>query len=469
MHILLGKKELRILSSHAYMFKFLLFLCLGAQLFGEYKVEGFSDFYDGEKRYFLISTFLPYNPKIFTDTPEALEICSRYWSNSSPSSLYDFLWIENDPHTWIVQNSEMVKQAIIIYVGTPESDFQKLKYTLECFGYVFLTRWYWVGDNGHALFLKRSYYDATMRTLVYLPANVRQILKPTPSNIEQFFKKAEGKTNDHQFSGIDYIYMINLDERPEKFLVSTGELQLYGINPYRFSAVNGWKLQPRELGAQFLPGTLQDSFLGSYYLEIDGKEYMHTELIQENGTAYFMRGLSKGAIGIILSHLSILQDALDFGYETIWVMEDDVEVVSSPGVLPDLIAELDRIDPNWDIFFTDTDTKNTKGEHVACRALAARPNVEVPPLAHFLQNFYSVSNKLSRTGMRYGAYSMILRRSGIKKILDYYKTYKLFIPYDMDYWLIPDIRMYHPNWDIISHRAGAASDNGDPNYKDKRK
>ncbi|HSW72093.1 MAG TPA: glycosyltransferase family 25 protein [Chlamydiales bacterium] len=451
------------------MFK-LLIICLAAHLYGEYKVEGFSDFYDDEKRYFLISTFLPHNPKIFTDTSEALEICSRYWPSFSRSDLYDFLWLENDPHTWIVQNPEMVKQARIIYIGSLESDFQKLKYTLECFGYVLLTRWYWESGKGHALFLKRNYYDATMRTLVYLPANVRPLPKPAPSNIEQFFKKAEGKSDQHKIKGIDYLYMINLDERPEKFLVSTGELQLYGINPYRFSAVNGWKLPTSilsQLGAQFLPGTLQDAFLGSYYLEIDGKEYMHTELIQENGTAYFMRGLSKGAIGIILSHLSILQDALDLGYETIWVMEDDVEVVKNPTILSDLIEELDHLDPQWDILFTDTDTKNTKGEHVACRALAARPNVEVPPLSHFLQNFYPVSTNLSRTGMRYGAYSMILRRSGIKKILEYYKRYRLFIPYDMDYWLISDIRMYHPNWDIISHRAGAASDNGDPNYKKK--
>ncbi|MFI5334690.1 MAG: hypothetical protein ACHQT8_05960 [Chlamydiales bacterium] len=36
----------------------------------------------------------------------------------------------------------------------------------------------------------------------------------------------------------------------------------------------------------------------------------------------------------MLSHLSILQDAFDSGYETIWVMEDDIEVVRNPTFSP---------------------------------------------------------------------------------------------------------------------------------------
>lgn len=29
----------------------------------------------------------------------------------------------------------------------------------------------------------------------------------------------------------------------------------------------------------------------------------------------------------MLSHLSVLKDALDSGYETIWVMEDDIHII----------------------------------------------------------------------------------------------------------------------------------------------
>jgi GR25 family glycosyltransferase involved in LPS biosynthesis len=55
---------------------------------------------------------------------------------------------------------------------------------------------------------------------------------------------------------IDYIYVINLDERPEKWRATVMELAPYGIVPERFSAVNGWKLSPqkiREMILKFLP------------------------------------------------------------------------------------------------------------------------------------------------------------------------------------------------------------------------
>jgi len=54
--------------------------------------------------------------------------------------------------------------------------------------------------------------------------------------------------------------------------------------------------------------------------------------------------MSRGAIGIILSHLSVLQDAYDAGYETIWVMEDDIELLGNPHSVSDLISELEPFD-----------------------------------------------------------------------------------------------------------------------------
>jgi hypothetical protein len=63
---------------------------------------------------------------------------------------------------------------------------------------------------------------------------------------------------------------------------------------------------------------------------------------------------------------------------------------------------------------------------------------------------------------------MIIRRKAIKKILDYYRTYRIYLPYDMDFWLIPGIQLYCVNKDIISHRAGAPSDNSAPFYLPKK-
>ena len=74
------------------------------------------------------------------------------------------------------------------------------------------------------------------------------------AGIEQYFKKAENKSDIHKMSGIDFIYMINLDRRVEKYERTMNALQPYGIIPYRFSAVHGWKLPYEaidELGIAF--------------------------------------------------------------------------------------------------------------------------------------------------------------------------------------------------------------------------
>lgn len=207
--------------------------------------------------------------------------------------------------------------------------------------------------------------------------------------------------------------------------------------------------------------------MGSVYYKVEEVLYRSNEFIQEDGRPYFSMGLSQGAIGIVLSHLSVLQDAYDSGYRTIWVMEDDVEAVSDPRQIPDLIRHLDALIPDWDLLFTDLDTKDANGKRVPCRSLAARPNFCTEGIDQFLQRFYPVDADFSRIGMRYGAYSMIVRRSAMEKILNYFKSYGIFLPYDMDFWLVPGIKMYTVNRDIVSHAAGSLSDNGLPRYKNK--
>ena len=271
---------------------------------------------------------------------------------------------------------------------------------------------------------------------------------------------------------IDFIYMINLDERPEKFHLSEAQLNQYGIYPYRFSAVNGWKI-PAEafghLGVKIFPPSVQGQFMGSIYKNVNHTPYLSNELIHSSGDAYFILGMSRGSIGIVLSHLSVLYDAYNSNYQTIWVMEDDIETLDDPRQISNLIRTLDQLSPDWDVLFTDIDTKDKKGRRVPCRALAARPNFGMQPLEFYLNRFYPINDELSGCGMRYGAYSMIVRRSGMKKILEHFKNYGVFIPYDMDYWLVPDLKMFTVNWDIVSTRIDAPTDNHQEGYRNSSK
>ena len=53
---------------------------------------------------------------------------------------------------------------------------------------------------------------------------------------------------------------------------------------------------------------------------------------------------------------------------------------------------------------------------------------------------------------------MIIRRSGVKKILDFIKTYQPFNPYDLDFNLAEDIRLYTVIHDIVGNESVAVSD-----------
>ena len=285
------------------------------------------------------------------------------------------------------------------------------------------------------------------------------------AKVEDHFKPALNKPAGLQMKNIDFIYTINLDARPEKFNKCLEQLSPYSIEPYRFSAVNGWELTLEEIndvGVVYEP-KMKTSLMGTSYL-IGGDEEPFHNLINVPGRNYFCHCMSRGAIGIVLSHLSVLQDAYDSGYNTIWVMEDDIQVIQNPHKISKLIKKLDELvgSKEWDVLFTDRDTKNQNGEYVPCKSYAKRPNFTPKDTSKFSKT--KKTGPFIKIGARYGAYSMIVRRSGMRKILNFIKQYKIFLPYDMDFYLPEDIKMYAVSEDVISTEPRAISDNGGPNY-----
>lgn len=299
------------------------------------------------------------------------------------------------------------------------------------------------------------------------------------ASLEPHFKKAENKTEEHAMPGIDFIYMLNLDHRPEKWNHSLQKLIPYGIYPYRFSAINGSELSLEtinDVGVVLKP-TMKVGLWGTFYRlkkeaeepqvegyckanrPFDGPYIWEQERLSQIGRTYFSHCMSRAAIAIVLSHLSILHDAYTSGYETIWVMEDDIAVVRDPREISQLIVKLDQLAPGWDILFTDPDTKNNAGEYIPCYSYAERPNFAPRnPWQFFTRE--NISAEFRKIGARYGAYSMIVRRSGIKKILDFFEKYQIFLPFDMEYTLPPGIKLYTVLTDIVSTEPNSPSDNG---------
>lgn len=291
------------------------------------------------------------------------------------------------------------------------------------------------------------------------------------SDISNYFKKIEINTDEkiHSLPEIDFIYMINLDRRPERFARSKDALAPFGIVPYRFSAVNGWEeITPKalgELGIVFEPG-IEEGPVCTVYRHAGDKEYTSFEIMKEKGTAYYCHSLSRGAIGCLLSHLSILQHAYDSNYNTIWIMEDDIKIISNPRELSYFVQTLNQLAPDWDVFFTDNEIKGGNGEPVPCTVIRPRPLVTLKPLEYYLNRSY-LTHDITKIGMRFGSASMIINRSGMKKLLDYFKTYKVYFPYDIDYFFVPEINLYTSNRDIVTNISGGESDNARPSYLDQ--
>lgn len=219
------------------------------------------------------------------------------------------------------------------------------------------------------------------------------------------------KSHDDQprssISGIDAIYVINLDVRPEKWHRVEPILYRHGIDHSRFSAVFG--------------------------MDFD------VETIR----TYCKKHMRPGQLGCMLSHLSIYQDALNRGLKRIWVMEDDIEVKGNPQGLTVLIDELERLDPRWDILYTDLDFVTKEGTYVKSWAFPIDKKHAFPfPLSYYTER-KNLSKNIQKLRSRYGAGSMIVSRRGMEKVIRHFTTNEDIVwPIDIEIHYVPGIRQY---------------------------
>ena len=89
------------------------------------------------------------------------------------------------------------------------------------------------------------------------------------NNLKKHFIKID-KLNISAVKNIDLVYLINLDQRPEKLEQTMRQLSAYGIYPNRLPAIYGWTL-PNEVfedvGLKLSQGM---NWKGSIYLRQTG-------------------------------------------------------------------------------------------------------------------------------------------------------------------------------------------------------
>lgn len=244
------------------------------------------------------------------------------------------------------------------------------------------------------------------------------------SPIFSYLSPIEGVATPSGLEPVDCLYVINLEERRERWARTYRACKLFGLNPSRFAAVNGWLLPKEALEELFFPHPPR------------------------------LRG---GEVGCLLSHLSILTDAKERGFDIIWVVEDDIEFLGDPQLLAAILSELESLDPDWDILYTDVDFRCPDGSYLLSTGSDFRPEGSPHDAKYFTERFI-LSEELMRIRGRFGTYSMIISKRGVEKILDYFRSRSLWTPIDVDIHYISGIREYSTRRNIVSNIPLSSSD-----------
>lgn len=250
-----------------------------------------------------------------------------------------------------------------------------------------------------------------MKTLFFLSISFLHIFlfsKEIPLELDNrdFFTKICTSTEKSGLNFIDSIYIINLDERPEKWSHVNQLLNEKKLNCTRVSGVNGWKL-PNKI-----------------YKKLRGRPYKEE--------------MNAGKVGCALSHFSIWEHALNLSEEIVWIMEDDIEFFGSPILLEEYIESLNQIDPEWDILYTDRSTRLRDGSY----------RIESTRIDKSFEDENSIFTKVL---FRHGTYSMLISNRGLKKLYECLVSQKIWAPIDDTIHLIPGLRQYCLKFPLITH------------------
>jgi len=158
-------------------------------------------------------------------------------------------------------------------------------------------------------------------------------------------------------------------------------------------------------------------------------------------------------------------------------MEDDIAVKKDPKLLSDVIQELDALvgKEGWDVLYTDMDEDVFVENHIKPYFAEDndyeselkgdlyffwRPDLDVSDHARFKKR--TVLNKsFLQVGSRSRTHSMIIRRSGMKKILEFVKQHHIFLAYDHELAIVPEIRLINLRNPVVTFIDTASDTNVD--------
>jgi hypothetical protein len=223
--------------------------------------------------------------------------------------------------------------------------------------------------------------------------------------IERYLQRIEGPLLPSRMDCVDCIYVINLEERKEKWNRTKVNFEKQGLSINRFDAINGKKL----------PLWKRAAVLGPYKIR-----------------------MGWGGVGCLLSHVSVYKDAYEREFDVVWICEDDIEFKENADVIPSLLEELVYLDPEWDYLYTDNVDIGIGYQDPRTGQSWYDPKHE------------AVGSNFMKVCGRWRNHSILFSKRGIKKVLDYFTHVYIWSPLDVDIHYIPNLRAYSTSRNIVS-------------------
>lgn len=254
-------------------------------------------------------------------------------------------------------------------------------------------------------------------------------LLPSETNIQSYFTKIDSVLESN-LRLVDCIYVLNLAERESKWKNTQEQLQPYPILYNRFPAINGWKIPQDQLNIFW----------------------------QEQGFPADNHPMPPGKLGCILSHLSIIQDGFDRGFNHIWILQDDIEVLRDVTEIDSYIEQITELDPEWGLLFTDLNMREYVTPFKPWQA-SMRKTIHS---SDWYKERPNLSETFQEIRMRVGFHSVILSRKGMELILNYFKHIQLVTSFDIDVHCIPNLHKYGLRNPLVSNsRSWILSDSSE--------
>ena len=131
-------------------------------------------------------------------------------------------------------------------------------------------------------------------------------------------------------------------------------------------------------------------------------------------------------------------------------MEDDIRVDRNPNLLSILINKLDSLTgKTWDILYTDVDDRgDTQLDMEPIYPWVWRPDLSIAHIDFGHRKY--IGDDFIKINFRSRTHSMIIRRSGMKKVIDYIEKHRMFTPLDDEIHCVPNIQLYMLKYSIVS-------------------